>query len=598
MSQGPGAQGREPDASADRVAPRVQAEQIAQLYEATPMPVLAWAVWGHAPAAVVLGWLVVKLVLAAVRSTETRRYRADDARGARTGYWARRYIALMVLDTLSWAVIVPLFAPGADGLRLALLMCGVVGVAALGVFTTAAHLPASVIFSLTTMAPMGLSFAARGDAVGLAIAASTVIYGSVLVFEAWRSNARLTEMLRLRFQNAAIAEERAQALLVAEASSRAKTRFLASVSHEMRTPLNGILGLAEIVRSGTQETQQRQRLDTLARSARHLNRVLGDLLDYSAIEFDRLRLQPEPVRLADMVGEVTDLLAPAARERGLVLHVDRGPGLPAWVQVDPSRVKQVLHNLIGNAIKFTAEGSVRLGAEQPAPGQLAFTVHDTGPGVAVEDHERIFEAFERLSATGNVPGSGLGLAIARRLARAMGGDVVCVATGGAGARFVFTLLAPAAPPPAPERSDEPAGVFLAGRQLLVVDDNEVNALVARSMLELMGAAVDVAADGEAALQRLATARYDAVLMDCQMPRLDGYEATRRWRAQEAAGAAAARLPVIGVTANASADDRAACLEAGMDAHLPKPFRMAELAVLLKQHLGLPEPHGRGAAAQS
>jgi anti-sigma regulatory factor (Ser/Thr protein kinase) len=233
-----------------------------------------------------------------------------------------------------------------------------------------------------------------------------------------------------------------------------------------------------------------------------------------------------------LVGEVGDLLGPAARERGLRLHVERLPGLPAWVLVDASRVKQVLHNLIGNAIKFTPSGEVRVRVERPSVGRLAFSVRDSGPGIAAADQERIFDAFERLSATGHVPGSGLGLAIARRLARAMGGDVTCSSTPGEGACFVFTLVAPeAAAPAASPRQDELPSGLLQGCRVLVVDDNEVNAVVARSMLELMGATIEAACNGEEALERLAHGHFDVVLMDCQMPVLDGFEATRRWRAR-------------------------------------------------------------------
>jgi signal transduction histidine kinase/CheY-like chemotaxis protein len=585
-------------AEADAIEPRVRAEQIAQLYETTPVPaltgipfaaILAAIAWDLAAPGVVIGWLLIKFVLAGVRSTELLRFRADPARAARTTYWSRRYLVLALLDALSWGAVVQLFVLPASGLTMALLLCGVVAVAALGMFMTASLLPAGLVWNVATLGPPAVTFAAQGDGVGWAVAASAVIYSALLAFEGWRNERRLSEMLRLRFQNAAIADERARALLAAEASSSAKTRFLASVSHEMRTPLNGILGMAEVVRAGLQDPVQRHRLDTLARSALHLNRVIGDLLDFSTIEFNRLQLQPETARLSDVVGEVVDLLGPAARERGLQMQVERPPGLPGWVVVDASRVKQVLHNLIGNAIKFTPSGEVRLRVERPSEGRLVFAVRDSGPGIAEADQQRIFEAFERLSATGHVPGSGLGLAIARRLARAMGGDVSCHSAPGAGACFVFTLAAPeAAAPVTDPRRDELPARLLAGCRVLVVDDNEVNAVVARSMLELMSATVEVACNGQEALDRLATTRFEVVLMDCQMPVLDGFEATRRWRARERGGR---RLPIVGVTANSAPADRVACHDAGMDAHLAKPYRISDLAATLRQVRSAPAPTG-------
>ncbi|MFN8897010.1 MAG: sensor histidine kinase [Pseudomonadota bacterium] len=330
-----------------------------------------------------------------MRSTVVLRFRADPTRAQRADYWSRRYLLLALVDALSWGAVVHLFVLPASGLTMALLLCGVVAVAALGMFMTASHLPAGLVWNVATLGPPGITFAMQGGGIGWAVAASAAIYSGLLAFEAWRNERRLAEMLRLRFQNAAIAEERARALLAAEASSSAKTRFLASVSHEMRTPLNGILGMAEVVRAELQDPVQRHRLDTLARSALHLNRVIGDLLDFSTIEFDRLQMHPEVARLAALVGEVGDLLGPAARERGLRLHVERLPGLPAWVLVDASRVKQVLHNLIGNAIKFTPSGEVRVRVERPSVGRLAFSVRDSGPGIAAAERQPTAEMQKR-----------------------------------------------------------------------------------------------------------------------------------------------------------------------------------------------------------
>jgi two-component system, sensor histidine kinase len=279
---------------------------------------------------------------------------------------------------------------------------------------------------------------------------------------------------------------------------------------------------------------------------------------------------------------VSDLLSAVAAEKGLGFRVLLQPPLPARACGDASRIKQVLHNLLGNAIKFTREGGITLEVAATHAG-LQFTVRDTGQGIAAEEAERIFDAFAQAGeGPARRAGTGLGLTISRQLARAMGGDVRYVGNPEGGAAFVFSVTAPHLA----ALDDDPPGAWSARSfqlegHVLVVDDSPVNAMVAGGMLERFGLRVDVAEDGEQALQRLANTPYDAVLMDCQMPGLDGFEATRRWRAQEGP---ARRLPIIAVTANAVPGDRERCLSAGMDDYLAKPFDLNELGVLLQRHL--------------
>ena len=335
----------------------------------------------------------------------------------------------------------------------------------------------------------------------------------MLFLESQYSHRRFTESMRLRFENAAIAEERHRALVYAEHSNAAKTRFLASVSHELRTPLNGIIGMTQLVAVEPLSTLQRQRLDVLRHSAEHLVTVIGDLLDLSRIEFDRIELNPQPTLIAQTVRDVTDLLQPVAEERGLAFEVVFDLGLPAAALMDASRVKQVLHNLIGNALKFTAHGSVGL-AVAMSDGLLRFRVSDSGEGIPPDAIERIFDAFEQ-GPSSTAParsGAGLGLTISRRLARAMGGDVTCRSVPGVGTTFEFTIAfrpTPKTPTPRPSLSEELAAagetsaepVVRPGR-VLVVEDNEVNALVVRGMLEQMGVNAELAVDGQKALARM------------------------------------------------------------------------------------------------
>jgi len=285
------------------------------------------------------------------------------------------------------------------------------------------------------------------------------------------------------------------------------------------------------------------------------------------------------------VREVTDLLSAIAAEKGLRFQLQWGRPLPQRVRGDAARVKQVLHNLVGNAIKFTRSGDVTLEITA-AEGQLCFTVRDSGHGIAAEQAERIFDAFAQAGeAPSRRAGTGLGLTISRQLARAMGGDVRYEPAEGGGSVFRF-MVAVQHLPPDPGNADESwaAHDFHLKGRVLVVDDSPVNALVARGMLERFGLRVDVAEDGEEALQRMRQVSYDAVLMDCQMPGLDGFETTQRWRRDEPVLAHGGHLPIIALTANAVPGDREHCLAAGMDDYLAKPFDLNDLGAVLQRHL--------------
>ena len=572
------------------IGAQISLERVRTLYELTPPPVVAGAgfavvvalmMWPVAPHALTLGWLALKLLLAALRVADALAFRHADDPLARMRHWLGRYLALMTLDAASWGGMTVLFLPHADGIAATVLLAGAVGVASVGVFTTFSHWGTSLVYLFSVLGPVMLDQLRLGERDNLLTAAALLIYFVVLGFEGWRSESRLVETLRLRYQNAWIAEQRRHALALAEHSSAAKSRFLAAVSHEMRTPLNGILGMTQLLGAQVTDAEQRHQLEVMRRSARHLQTVITDLLDLSRIEFGRLSIEQEPFAVADTVRDVTDLLCAVAGEKGLDFRLELDPALPERLRGDASRIKQVLHNLLGNAIKFTRHGGVTLTVAAIAGG-LRFTVRDSGDGIAPEEAERIFDAFAQAGeAPARRAGTGLGLTISRQLARAMGGDVRHDPAAGQGAAFHFTVAAPAVSDDAPAATTAWSALpFRLSGRVLVVDDSPVNAIVAVGMLERFGLQVDVAEDGEQALERLPSGAYDAVLMDCQMPGIDGFEATRRWRLRESGD----RLPVIAVTANAVPGDRERCLAAGMDDYLAKPFDLNELGALLQRHL--------------
>jgi len=586
------------DTPAERCAQvdrQVDDERVAVVYALTVSPVLAGIafallvsviMWPHRPAALIVGWFVMKTLLGLIRVRDVVRFGRTPQRSRQMNYWRRRSITLLVLDGLAWGAMGVVFMPeGAPGIQ-AVMLASLVGIASVGVFSYIGLASGCVAFVVSVLLPSVVFQALRGTADGWLAAMGIVIYLGLMCLEAQRGEARVIEMLRLRFENALIADERHRALLLAEHSNAAKSRFLATVSHEMRTPLNGIMGMVQLLQRSAVSAEQMAQLEVIHNSSRHLQTVIGDLLDLSRIEFGKLTFDERPFPLQATVREVTDLLQAVAQDKGLAFRVEFGPGLPAWVSGDAARVKQILHNLIGNAIKFTAFGVVIVRVEA-GPAGLNLSVRDSGEGIAPDLLERIFDAFEQgPSATLEAHSStGLGLTISRQIARAMGGNVVCQSTVGHGATFVFSAPLPASAPPCatPAPASSSSAPTLYGR-VLIVDDNPVNAIVACAVLECMGLQLDVADDGAQALAMMAATDYDLVLMDCQLPIMDGWEATRQWRLSEDP---ARRLPIVALTANATPGDRELCLEAGMDDYIAKPYDMEELLILVKQHLRAP-----------
>ena len=602
---------------AGAVDQKVRLALLGQLFAATPQPVtggilfagvVAIIVSDHAPATLAWGWFAVKAAIGTVRIAQVRRFLATPVDASTASARMRSYMLWSALDVVTWAAMLPLFGASADTRSLTLLVCGLLGVASLGAFTTIPYWPVCALFSTVCLGTITVWFALRGLPGDWAVAAGGMIYLALLALESRRGHAHMVEMVRLRYENAALAEERAAALAAAQSSDAAKSRFLAMVSHEMRTPLNGIMGMVQVLRAEIVDPARARSLALLENSARLLARIIGDLLDLARMEAGTIDLQPQNIDQRQTIDQVVALLQPLARQRGLVLQAHWPEGVPGCVLGDGNRVGQVLHNLIGNAIKFTEQGRIDVRVGAGPPGLWRVDVVDTGPGIAVTDQQRIFEAFERVGDVGLVPGTGLGLPIARRLARAMGGDVTCDSTPGHGSTFSFRFEAPGAAPCAmppdrqtghptpgvgatasapaggsdPRAAGVPAGTTPdAERVVLVVDDNEVNTLVAGALLEQLGWRHESVGDGLSALRAMAQTRYAAVLMDCHMPLLDGWEATRRWRREERGS----RLPIIGITANASAEDRRSCLEAGMDDHLPKPFDKDALDQALRRLAG-------------
>ena len=374
-----------------------------------------------------------------------------------------------------------------------------------------------------------------------------------------------------------------------------RTEFVASVSHELRTPIHGILGLSELLVTADLDGESRSLARSIGRATESLRMVLDDLLDFTKIEAGRLELHVQPLSLPEAIDDLRELFTPQAAAKGVRLDVRIDDDVPVWVEADPLRLRQVLTNLIGNAVKFTAGGAVTVAVRRRADGAPAndrqlieFSVSDTGIGMAPEVVERVFEPFSQAHATTarEFGGTGLGLTIARRLVELMGGELAVESTVGVGSRFWFGLpLRGVAAGPEPVESAPVAGA-VDRRRVMVVEDNPVNQLLVSRQLERLGYDPVLMDSGTAALEQLRAEAPAVVLMDWQMPGMDGLETTRRLRRQEG-DHRASRVPVIAMTASAMPGDRARCLDAGMDDFITKPVSLAALGRVLATWAGGP-----------
>jgi signal transduction histidine kinase/CheY-like chemotaxis protein len=384
----------------------------------------------------------------------------------------------------------------------------------------------------------------------------------------------------------------AEALEHAERASAAKSTFLATMSHEIRTPLNGVLGMAQAMDRDPLSRRQRKRLDVIRQSGRVLLTLLNDLLDISKIESGRLELEDGLLDVHEMAEQARDAFATLAADKAVSLSVVASPSVAGVWRTDPTRVRQILYNLLSNAVKFTERGLVAASLGLDDQGRLRIEVCDTGVGIPEDDLPRLFDRFVQgdASITRRFGGSGLGLAISRELARLMGGDLTAKSDVGAGS--VFTAILPLTRGERPEaHEDEPETLDVSGLRVMVAEDNETNRVVIATILDQLGVAAHLTVNGAEALEAWRGASWDLILMDIQMPVMDGLEATRRIRELERQEGRA-RTPIVALTANAMSNHLAEYEAAGFEGVVTKPIQIAALLDAIRDAVA-----GAGGAAK-
>lgn len=585
---------------------------------------LGYLMWHELSIETALAWYAVLGLITLIRTQVHRRFLAQPRNVSEIKGWRLAVTAGSALSGLVLGIPGAFFVPST--IQGQLLLGGtMLGIAAAAVSSLSPMRWTYVAFLLPFLLPTVFGRMVSGGQ-SVVIGVGLLLFSVLMLQLTARYRRHYHDLLRLRFENEALAtrlsrekeiaelvnrnlqyqvieRERAESSLraakaEAEAANRAKSQFLANMSHEVRTPLNAILGMTELLRRTSLDEKQAKFAATVHSAGEQLLSILNDILDLSRVEAGRLRMHKVPFEPRALVQEVIDLMSAQATRKGLALTYDVQVNVPSILSGDPDRLRQILVNLVSNAIKFTPSGAVNVEVTLAPTSQrrardarqhvVRWSVTDTGPGIHRDQHARLFKPFSQLddSPTRRHGGTGLGLAICRQLIDAMGGHIDVASETGVGSTFWFEVPFADATPDALAAAPAVTAAELPhfDAHVLVAEDNEVNRTLVIEMLQLLGCTTAVAADGREVLVQANDKTFDLVLMDWHMPELDGLTATRLIRKRNITARNGDRLPIIALTASVMAGDREACLAAGADDYLSKPFTHQSLVQALQRWL--------------
>ena len=553
--------------------------------------VLVAGLWTYFPARTHLLWLgavvFISLLRLALNFSFARKLRTD----AELPRWREAFTAGVFLAGILWGVAGWLFLDSREMLPRCLVMFVIAGLNAGAARSLAAVKSCYISYVLTTLTPVFILMLSMPEAGGWTLSLCTVTYALFLLNTTWLHHSDLRKFYSVFFENDELLVTLRAAKIRAEEASLAKSSFLATMSHEIRTPMNGVIGMLQLLRDSPLTAEQREQVNVASGSAHTLLRLLNDILDLSRIESGRLEFESIAFSIIEATEESVALMAARADEKHLSMQLHVGADLPANVSGDLGRLKQVLFNLLGNALKFTEKGGVELTLELASRtsevGIFRFKVRDTGIGMSPETQIKLFNKFTQAdsSTTRRYGGSGLGLAISQELVRRMGGEIRVTSAPNQGSEFAFDIPLALVDTLEPEVSAAPdSGATLGGRAL-VVDDDPVNLRVMDMMLRRLGLETTLATNGYDAIKRAVHETWDVVFMDLRMPGIDGLETTRRIRRR----LDGRPLRIVALTANAMEADRAECLAAGMDDFITKPVRREDIRSRLERWLAPAPP---------